>query len=307
MQLTTARFNDHIWYLDNGLLGSPGFGSTYVVCGDEIAIVETGPTTSAQHVLDGLRRLGIDPAAVRHIVLTHIHMDHAGGTGTLLPHMPEATVHIHSRTAKFLIDPTELIASAQRALGDLFPLHGDPEPVPAERIAHMDDQRLDLGCGVVLEAIASPGHSPDHLAYYERSSRSLFSGDSLGIMIPLGDYAGPVTPPPAYNHEAQRATFDKLGALPIDAILFSHFGPHTQNPHGVIAEQHERYERLFELVQRQWQDGRVDMDAITDALVDHPIDDPQRRSILVGWIEMSVRGLVVMFDRQAKKAQQAAS
>lgn len=153
MQLETVQLSEHIAYLDNGLLGATRTGSTYVVRGDEIAIIETGTSSSAPHVLDGLRRLGIHPADVRHIVLTHIHMDHAGGTGTLLPAMPEARVYIHSRTAKYLVDPSELVVSAERALGPLFSLHGTVVPVPAERIVFADDLRLELGRGVALRAI----------------------------------------------------------------------------------------------------------------------------------------------------------
>ena len=130
MRLETVQLNDHILYLDNGLLDAPGVGSTYVVRGDEIAIVETGTSRCAPQVLEGLQRLGIKPADVRHIVLTHIHMDHAGGTGSLLPAMPEASVYIHSRTAKYLTEPTDLLASAQRALGPIFALHGTVDRWP---------------------------------------------------------------------------------------------------------------------------------------------------------------------------------
>ena len=144
MRLETRQFNDHIWYIDNGLLDAAGVGTTYVVRGDEIAIVETGTSRCASNVLDGLQRLQIDPSNVRHIVLTHIHMDHAGGAGTLLKAMPEAQVYIHSRTAEFLTDPSRLVASAERALGDLFTLHGTVEMVDQERVVHADDLRLDL-------------------------------------------------------------------------------------------------------------------------------------------------------------------
>lgn len=301
MELQIAQFNDHIWYLDNGLLGAPGLGATYVVRGDEIAIVETGTSLCAPHVLDGLRRLGVDPSAVRHILLTHIHMDHAGGAGTLLPHMPEATLYIHSRTAKYLVDPSNLLASAERALGDLFPLHGTVDPAPAERIAAAEDLRLDLGRGIVVRAISTPGHSPDHIAYLEESSRSLFTGDAIGITIPATGYQGPVTPPPAISIDQQRETFERLLDLPLDALLFTHFGPGRESPRLLIERLREQYERLVRLVREGWESGNVDHGAITRAMLPEGGHDDRTMLATAGWVEMSINGLVHFFDRQARK------
>lgn len=303
MQLEVKQFNDHISYLDNGLLDAPGFACTYLVRGDELAIVETGTSLCAPNVLDGLLRLGVKPADVRHIVLTHVHMDHAAGTGTLLPSMPDAQVYIHSRTSRFLIDPSELMLSAERALGPIFPLHGPVEPVPAERIVHADDLRLDLGRGVVLRAVASPGHSPDHLAYYEEQSRALFSGDALGIDVPTSGYIGPMTPPPATSVEAQRDTFANLLALDVDAVLYSHYGPRTGSTRGLIEMQQERYEQLVSLVQTQWEAGHVDNDAIVQAMLMGEAADDHRAWVMANWINMSVNGVALYFERQAKKAR----
>lgn len=304
MQLPVAQFNDHIAYLDNGLLDAVGFGSTYVVRGDELAIVETGTSRCAPYVLDGLRRLRYNPADVRHIVLTHIHMDHAGGTGTLIKAMPEAQVHIHGRSARYLVDPTDLLASAERALGPLFALHGGVEPVPAERILSAEDLRLDLGRGVVLRAIYTPGHSQDHLAYFEESSRSLFTGDAIGVDIPVSDYIGPVTPPPAVNLSAQRDTFEKLRALEIETLLFSHFGPAAQSPRQVIDRLAEAFEQFVALVRAGWEAGQIDHEAILrQMLAGRDIATQQAALVISGWIEMSIKGLIVAFEREAKKAR----
>lgn len=305
MQLETVQFNDHISYIDNGLLDGAGVGSTYLVRGDELAIVETGTSRCAPNVLNGLQRLGVKPTDVRHIVLTHVHMDHAGGTGTLLQAMPEARAYIHSKTAQYLVDPAKLVASAERALGELFPLHGPVEPVAAERIVHADDLRLDLGRGVVLNAVYTPGHSPDHLAYFEENSRCLFTGDSLGIVVPASDYAGPVTPPPAFKLAEQRATFEKLRGMEIDTLLFSHYGPSPLAPRPTIDRLHERFEQLVELVRSGWEAGHVDHDAILRAMLGKATADDHSQWLMAGWIEMSINGMVLFFERQAQKAREA--
>ncbi|HEX6292269.1 MAG TPA: MBL fold metallo-hydrolase [Herpetosiphonaceae bacterium] len=305
MRLETVQFNDHIAYIDNGLLDAAGVGSTYLVRGDELAIVETGTSRCAPNVLDGLRRLGVDPGDVRHMVLTHVHIDHAGGTGTLLHAMPEARVYIHSKTAQYLSDPSKLLASAERALGELFPLHGLLEPVPAERIVHADHLRLDLGRGVVLRAISTPGHSPDHLAYFDESSRCLFTGDSLGIVVRASDYAGPVTPPPAFKLADQRATFERLLALEIDTLLFSHYGPSAQPPRDTIEMLRERFERLVALVHTAWEAGHVDHEAIIRTMIGRPPSDSHTQWLMEGWVEMSINGLTLFFERQAAKAREA--
>lgn len=305
MHLQTTQFNEHLWYIDNGLLDAPGTGVTYVLRGDDIAIIETGASHCTPHVLHGLGELGIKPEDVRHVVLTHIHLDHAGGTGTLLAHMPAATVYIHSRTAQYLADPSKLIQSAEQALGALFPLHLPVEPVPAECIQPADDLRLDLGRGVVLQAVYTPGHSADHLAYYEAGSRVLFSGDALGVQMPLFRFVGPVTPPPGVNIAAQRETFDHLEALPIDTIMFGHWGPSEEPPRQLIARERERYEQFVRLVRSQWEAG-VNAAAVIEAMMTEQPPTPQAETILAGWLEMSIRGLVFAFERQAKKEREAA-
>jgi glyoxylase-like metal-dependent hydrolase (beta-lactamase superfamily II) len=303
MRPTTGQINDGIAFLDNGLLDAAGVGSTYVLRGDEIAIVETGTSRCAPQVLAGLRELGVEPADVRHIVLTHIHMDHAGGTGTLLPHMPEATVHIHSRTARYLSEPAELLVSAQRALGPLFPLHGGMDPVPAERISPAEELDLDLGRGLRLQAIPTPGHSGDHLAYLEAGSGCLFTGDAVGISVAAAQYDGPVTPPPGYNVAAQRETFTKLLGHDWATLLFSHFGPSARSPRAEITLLQERFEQLYDLVQRQLSAGAVDHAAIANALYPGDPGSAQHAAIVVGWINMSVDGLVLALERAARKAQ----
>jgi glyoxylase-like metal-dependent hydrolase (beta-lactamase superfamily II) len=298
MHLQTGQLGNTIAYLDNGLLDTPGVGTTYLVRGDDIAIVETGTSLCAPTIVEGLQVLGVRAEAVRHIVLTHVHMDHAGGAGVLAQAMPEARVYIHSLTAQHLVDPSRLLPSAERALGDLFARHGTIVPLPAERLGPAETLDLDLGAGVRLQAVATPGHSPDHLSYYEPSSGALFAGDSIGISLPAFGYHGPVTPPPAYDVGAQLATFDKLLEMPLDRLLFSHWGPSHEPPQAMIRRLKADFEHFDELVRSSLEQEHIDEAAIIRAMLPrHPLP-PAGEWVIAGWVAMSIKGLQRYYTRR---------
>ncbi len=298
MKLATGIVNDHISYVDNGLLGAAGFGSTYLVRGAELAIVETGTSLCAPAVLGGLALLGVRPTDVQHIVLTHVHMDHAGGAGTLGQQMPEARVYLHSLTIPHLIDPSKLLSSAARALGALFPAHGTIEPLAADRLYPAEELRLDLGRDVVLQAIYTPGHSPDHLSYLDLASGALFTGDAVGVDLPAYSYLGPVTPPPAIDIADQQRTFEQLLTLPIKQLLFSHFGPSAADPHSVIEQLRDRYLQFAQLVRGGVEAGHVDEAAILRMMLKTDDLPDAAAWVLAGWINMSIRGMTRYWSKQ---------
>ena len=291
VHLQTGRLTGAIAYLDNGLLNTPGVGTTYLVQGDDIAIVETGTSLCAPTILEGLHALGVQPGVVRHIVLTHVHMDHAGGAGVLAQAMPEARVYIHSETAPYLVDPTRLLRSAERALGDLFARHGTIVPLPEERLAPAETLDLDLGRGVRLQAVPTPGHSPDHLSYFEPSSAALFAGDAIGISLLAYGYHGPVTPPPTYDVVAQHATFDTLLAMPAAHLLFSHWGPSPEPPRSTIERLRDDFEHFDRLVRQGFEQGQIDEAAIIEAMLAGRSVPPVGEWVIAGWIVMSIKGL----------------
>lgn len=217
---------DHITAIDHELLARPGVGVTYVVRGDDIALIETGTAMTVPNTLAGLEQLGIAREAVSHIICTHIHMDHAGGAGHLAESLPRASVYIHSMTAAHLVDPSRLMQSSRRAIGEeAWPLHGEMLPIPAERVRPAEHLRLDLGKDVILEAIATPGHSPDHLSYRDLRSNGLFVGDAAGLDLPHYNLFFPCTPPPTYNLEAQRNTIALLRQYNFSRFYVTHWGP----------------------------------------------------------------------------------
>jgi len=299
MPAPNGRVNEAISFVDNELLGIPGVGTTYVVRGDEVAIVETGTSLCAPAILRGLAELGVRPEEVRHILLTHVHLDHAGGAGVLVDAMPDAGVYIHSMTAPYLVDPSRLLSSAERALGDLFARHGTIVPLPPEKLVPAEALDLDLGRGVSLRAIPTPGHSSDHLAYYESSTGALFTGDSVGISLPAFGYLGPVTPPPTLDVEAQHATFQELLDLPVEHLLFSHWGPGLDASHDTIRRLRDSFDRFDHLVRDAIARDHVDEPAIIRAMLpDHPLPS-DGEWVITGWLRMNIKGMVRYWTKRA--------
>jgi glyoxylase-like metal-dependent hydrolase (beta-lactamase superfamily II) len=218
---------DGITAIDTFYGGFERYTAAYLLDAREPAIVETGPTTSAEHVRAGLDRLGIGRDDLAHIVVTHIHLDHAGGVGTLCGWYPKATVWVHERGAPHLADPTRLVASATRVYGEerMGSLFGPVEAVPPQRIRSIaDGNALELG-GRALTATATPGHASHQVALVDSASGAVFTGDALGIHPPDVPVLRPATPPPEYDLELAIESIEKIRSLAGELALFSHFGP----------------------------------------------------------------------------------
>ncbi|MBA3469799.1 MAG: MBL fold metallo-hydrolase [Herpetosiphonaceae bacterium] len=301
MAVPITHIADHIAMIDNGLLQTDGFGATYVVRGDQVAIIETGTSLSAAAILSGLDQLGIARDAVAHILLTHIHMDHAGGAGVLLQALPNATVYIHSMTAPHLVEPSRLLKSVERAVGEMWPIYGSIVPIAAERIQPAETLRLDLGHQIVLEAIATPGHSPDHLAFWDAHSRTLWAGDAIGIMMSTHQLAFAVTPPPVFDLPAQLATFERLGHLPIETLLPSHFGRTLNPPATALDEMYTRLTVLCDATLAGMQQTELPLAQIVEQLMptSRPLH-PALDLVVRGTLAMSVRGMKLYFERHPR-------
>lgn len=213
--------------IDTAMFGRARLTSAYLVDAEEPALVETGPTTSVASVREGLEALGIGRDDLAHIVVTHIHLDHAGGAGALAPHFPSATVWVHERGAPHLAEPDRLVASAARIYGEqrLRELFGAVHPVPAERLRAMTDgDHVDLG-GRELGVLYTPGHAGHHVALLDSRSRGVFVGDALGVFLPDVGVLRPATPPPEFDLELAVASVERIRDVEPSMILFSHFGP----------------------------------------------------------------------------------
>jgi glyoxylase-like metal-dependent hydrolase (beta-lactamase superfamily II) len=211
--------------IDTKMRGDDGITAAFLVRDSGTAIVETGPKSSIENLLTGLAHANVK--ALDWIVVTHIHLDHAGAAGTLLRRYPEATVAVHARGAPHLVDPSKLWASAARIYGEslMAELWGGIDPVPEGRIHILEDgDKIDLG-GRSLQALETPGHARHHHALLDDATGTLFVGDALGVRLPDVGVNRPATPPPEFDLEQALASIQRIKALDASSLWLTHYGP----------------------------------------------------------------------------------
>jgi glyoxylase-like metal-dependent hydrolase (beta-lactamase superfamily II) len=218
-----------VFQIDTRMAGYDGITAGYLIRGYRPCLVETGTAPSAPIVRDALASLGIGPGDLATVVVTHIHLDHAGGAGDIAAMFPAADVVVHHRGARHLADPSRLMAGARAVYGDaLDRLFGVLAPVPAERIIALEDTgTVDLGAGRRLDSHYSPGHAKHHVGLVDSESGDLYVGDAAGVYLPETGDVRPATPPPDFDLEVALASIRKFAALQPSRLLFSHYGPVT--------------------------------------------------------------------------------
>lgn len=208
----------------DGLAGSIG---AYFVESPEPALVDPGPSTSLPELERGLDRIGAHFGDLRHVLLTHVHLDHAGATGDLVRANSALTVHVHEDGAPHMADPERLVASTRRTFGgDHDRLWGHVTPVPPENIRAWVPGRSSPLPG--FRVIPSPGHIAHHLAYEHGASGTLFSGDSMGIILGRDAPTHPPTPPPSLDVPSWENTLERLAGRDVDRVAVTHFGLHAE-------------------------------------------------------------------------------
>ena len=209
--------------IDTRMHGYAGVTASFVVRGEKIALLETGPKSVVDNVFDGLKALGIE--TVDWILVTHIHLDHAGAAGTLAQRFPQAQVAVHEVGAPHLVDPTKLWKSAARIYGDdMERLWGGIDPIPEERITVLTDgAKIDVG-GRSLQAIETPGHAYHHHAFLDSESGTLFAGDAIGVRLHDVDLIRPATPPPEFHLEKAIASIERIREVGAEVLCPTHFG-----------------------------------------------------------------------------------
>lgn len=211
--------------LDVDLFGTAGLSCSYLIHAAEPCLIETGPATVYETVRDKLAEKKFEP---KHVVVTHIHLDHSGGAGHIAELFPAATIWVHDIGARHIVDPSRLMVSARRLFGDaLDTMYGEALPVAEERVKSMDEgDVIDLG-DRELRVLYTPGHARHEVTLFEPDARAAFIGDSAGLL--LGDsWQKPATPPPEFDLEAALDSINRIKALNAEAICFTHYGPASE-------------------------------------------------------------------------------
>jgi glyoxylase-like metal-dependent hydrolase (beta-lactamase superfamily II) len=196
-----------------------------------VALVDPGPSTTLDRLRSELAAGGIAIADLESILLTHIHLDHAGATGSLVAENPRITVYVHERGAPHLIDPAKLLASATRLYGDrLDRLFGPFLPVPADRVVALAGGETLEAAGRPVTVAYTPGHASHHVSYFDRDSRIAFVGDAGGVALAGAAYVLPPTPPPDVDLDAWATSVDRILAWHPDTLFLTHFGPRPAPP-----------------------------------------------------------------------------
>jgi glyoxylase-like metal-dependent hydrolase (beta-lactamase superfamily II) len=214
-------------------------GSYLIDTDDGPALFDCGPATTVETLKAGLAERGLALTDVRHLLLSHIHLDHAGATGVLVREHPALQVHVSPVGAPHLVAPERLERSARRLYGDSFDsLWGELAPVPEQNVHVVGDRVLGLDC------FPTPGHASHHVCYLDRDG-TLYAGDAAGVRIQPGRSVVPPTPPPEFDLDAWQATLEELGRRGPERLALIHFG---------VAEDVQRHLAELRLELYEWTD-----------------------------------------------------
>ncbi len=221
-----ASVLDRIHALDLGFMGVDGVIAAYLLVGDdELALIETGPSSTRSRLEAGIQRLGYRLADVSRIIVTHIHFDHAGAAGSILRDYPAARLSVHPVGLPHLVDPSRLVSSATRIYGDRMDgLWGPIVSVPEARVDALRDGETIRAGGRDLRSIFTAGHAAHHAALFDDSSGTLFSGDVGGVRIQGTAFVSPPAPPPEFDRDAWRASIAAMRGMRPARLALSHFG-----------------------------------------------------------------------------------
>jgi len=297
-----ASVGDGITAIDTVMANERELNAVYLLEATEPAMIEAGPGADHDRIVSALDALGVAPDSLAHIVVTHIHMDHAGGVGALLERYPGATVWVHEIGARHLVDPERLVASTARTYGEerMRALYGTMRPSPPDRIRSVTaGDRIDLG-DRSLTVVHTPGHASHHVALHDDRAGAMWTGEAIGSYLPWAGCYRPALPPPEVDIDRALGSIAAMRSRRPTALLTSHFGP-VPEPDAAFDRAAERIRAWTACVERELQkDPDMPVDELRATLEDlarrefeadahRPID--LARYDALGSIKMNAQGI----------------
>lgn len=291
----------------------PGLDASHLIIQDgHAAFVDTGPSSGVPQLLAALDRLDVAPEQVDYVLLTHVHLDHAGGAGLLMESLPKARAVIHPRGAKHLIDPSKLIDGSIEVYGEekFHELYGEIVPIPEERVLIAEDGLKVSLPGREFELIHTPGHALHHYSVIDRNAEVIFPGDNFGISYRdfdtrKGEFIYPTTTPVHFDPDAMHATIHRLMSYKPQAMYLTHFG-RVDELERLAADLHECVNE-FVAIARKHDDEPKRGERIRKAMFEYLSErldrhgfeaDPTRLHELLDIdVELNSQGLEVWLDR----------
>jgi glyoxylase-like metal-dependent hydrolase (beta-lactamase superfamily II) len=264
-------------YIDLQFLGHPAIIATAILHGPAgVALIDPGPSTTVATLRAGLAQMGLSVGDVRQLLLTHIHLDHAGASGLLVDENPSIEVFVHAKGAPHMADPSRLVASATRLYGtDMERLWGDFRPVPRANLRVLEGAETIKAGGRELRVAHTPGHAVHHVCYFDPASRIAFVGDTAGIRRGGSPFVMPPTPPPDIDLEAWRESEARILSWDPDTLFLTHFGP-FHGPRLQFQQLRDNIESWGRIVRKLITDPALDEEGRQAAFVDEALRDLQR-------------------------------
>ncbi len=305
--------------IDAKYLGHDDFVSTYLLQqGDRAAFIETANAAAVPRMLEALSEQGMSPEQVDYVIITHVHLDHAGGAADLMKACPNATLLAHPAAAKHAIDPSKLVRSAKGVYGEaLFAeMYGTIDPIPEARVRIMgDDEALDWN-GRELRFLHTRGHANHHFCIHDPAGGGVFTGDAFGLVYPRlqgkGLFALPSTSPTDFDAAEAKTSIDRIVATGAGTAYLTHCGGVTDLA-GVAKLLHPQLDRYGAIVEEafasDWEGDTIDtfcreqVDALfADLLAAHGLESVETRTLLAMDINLNAQGIAAAVKKKRYKA-----
>lgn len=271
--------------------------SSFLVVDDDPTLVDAATATSVDAIADRIRDLGVPPADLSNVVVSHVHLDHSGAAAGLAELADDLDVYVHGSTARHLVDPSRLVESTRQVLGEEFEKMGAPDPLPEDHVVRVPDDGLTIDTGErSLEVLHTPGHSPDHVSVWDADSGVAFANEAIGRYYPKADCWVPPVTEPNFDVEGVARSIETLRSLDPAVVALSHVGTLP------AAEAFDRATvRLDEFAESipEWYGETGDLDATVDRVRDHllTLEGAYPENVVATQARICTRGVLDYYDR----------